>query len=180
MSSNGGRAASLQHVSLRRKPAAGASARRCAREVLDTVPLVMRFLRQEVRRQSAPSLSVPQVRALAMLDRDPGASLSSLANHLNVTSPTASLIINRLVRQGLVHRAENPHERRRRVLTLTKAGAQRLKVVRAVACAIVEQVLAGGNTKEITAIVRGLDQLKVVFERAMHNGHHGARRKGRS
>ena len=162
----------------KRPPVAGSAAKRCAREVVETLPLVMRFLRRQVRRQSSPFLSVPQVRALAMLDREPGAGLSDLADHLNVTRPTASLIVNRLVRQKLVHRAEHPYERRRRVLTLTPAGAHQLKIMRAVACAVVEKVLSGGSEREITAIVHGLDRLKVAFERAMRNGHRNGRHNG--
>jgi DNA-binding MarR family transcriptional regulator len=180
MSSIGRRAVQMRKVSVRRPRRAGADSKRCAREVVETVPLVMRFLRRQVRRRSAPSLSVPQVRALALLDREPGSGLSRLAEHLNVARPTASLIVNRLVRQGLVDRAENPHERRRRVLTLTRAGAERLKAVRAVACSVVEQVLSGGNAREIAAIEDGLDRLRVVFERAMRNGRHGAGPKGGS
>ena len=174
MASNGRRAAHRQNPSSTRS-STGAVSKRCAREVVETIPLVMRFLRREVRRRSSPLPSVPQVRALAMLDREPGASLSDLAEHLNVTSPTASLIVNRLVLQKLVHRAEHPHERRRRVLTLTPAGAQQLKAMRAVACAVVEKVLSGGGEQEIATIVQGLDQLKIAFERAMRNGYHNGR-----
>jgi hypothetical protein len=54
----------------------------CAREVMETVPLVMRFIRTEMRSRRAPSLSVPQFRVLTFLSRRPGAPLSSVAEHL--------------------------------------------------------------------------------------------------
>ncbi|HSB81119.1 MAG TPA: MarR family transcriptional regulator, partial [Candidatus Methylomirabilis sp.] len=90
----------------------------CARTVMETVPLVMRFIRGEMRRQSAPLLSVPQFRALAFLHQRPGACLFAVADHLGVSRPTASTIIDRLVRRGLVARSVDPHERRRVILRL--------------------------------------------------------------
>jgi hypothetical protein len=39
----------------------------CAQEVMETVPLVMRFIRKEMRSRRAPSLSVPQLRVLTFL-----------------------------------------------------------------------------------------------------------------
>src|SRR5262245_66456418 len=99
----------------------------CAREVMETVPLVMRFIRMEMRSRRAPSLSVPQFRVLTFLSRRPGAPLSGVAEHLGVTRSTASAIIERLVRRRLVSRTAHPQERRCVVLTLTPTGAQHLQ-----------------------------------------------------
>jgi DNA-binding MarR family transcriptional regulator len=173
---NGSRSTPLRKTPPRRIPTASSAARQCAREVIDVVPLVMRFLRREFRRQSVPLLSVPQVRTLAFVDRTPGSSLSDLADHLNVTHPTASLIVNRLVQQGLLRRAEDPAERRRCALTLTPAGGRRLKVVRDAACTVVAGVLSEGSADDIKAIVRGLDRLKIAFQQAS-NGQNGVDRK---
>src|SRR5213593_56534 len=90
---------------------------RCAREILETVPLVMRVVRGEMRRQGAHLVSVPQFRALAFVERHPGASLAGVAEHLGVTAPTASTIVDRLVRRRLVGRVPDPAERRRVVLS---------------------------------------------------------------
>jgi hypothetical protein len=56
----------------------------CAREVMETVPLVMRFIHTEMRSRRAPLLSVPQFRVLTFLSGRPGAPLSSVAEHLGV------------------------------------------------------------------------------------------------
>ena len=62
----------------------------CAARVMEAVPLVMRFIRADMRAINATDMSVPQFRTLAFLDRNPGASLSELAEHLGVTRATAS------------------------------------------------------------------------------------------
>jgi DNA-binding MarR family transcriptional regulator len=128
----------------------------CAREVMETVPLVMRFIRTEMRSRRAPLLSVPQFRVLTFLSHEPGAPLSSVAEHLGVTRSTASAIVDRLVRRQLVSRTVHPQERRCVVLTLTTAGAQHLQQARAAACAHIAQVLAGLSAADLLQVTEGL------------------------
>ena len=94
---------------------------------METVPLVMRFIRAEMRAHSAAFLSIPQLRSLAFLNRNPGASLSEVADHLGVTCATASATIERLVQRNLVERYHHPQERRRVVLNLTDEGKYHLQ-----------------------------------------------------
>ncbi len=141
-----------------------AATERCAREVVETVPLVMRFIRTEMRRQSGPFLSVPQLRTLLFLSRCPGADLSSAADHLGVSRPTASAIVNRLVHQGLVNRTGHPEKRRFIILTLTRTGFQRLQRAREAACALVASVLAHRPSAELRKVMEGIALLGKAFK----------------
>jgi DNA-binding MarR family transcriptional regulator len=137
----------------------------CARAVMETVPMVMRCIRTEMRRQGAPVLSVPQFRALAFLDRTPGACLSSVADHLGVATATASVIIDRLVRRGLLVRAHDPRERRRLVLTLTPAGVQHLERARSLTRSWMAELLAPLAPASLRRIAEGVDLLGGAFHR---------------
>jgi DNA-binding MarR family transcriptional regulator len=137
---------------------------RCAREIMETVPVVMRFIRKEMRRQGSSFLSVPQLRTLVYLDRCPGTDLSGVADHLGVTPATASAVVKRLVHQGLVKRKAHPHKRRHVVLTLTRSGSQRYRQVRESACAFVRDVLADRSAPELRMITKGIVLLGKVFK----------------
>ncbi len=95
---------------------------RSAREVLETIPLIMRVIREEMRRHRMHGLSVPQFRTLALLHRQAGASLSEGAEHIGLTLPAMSQLIDGLVAGGLVLRRASAADRRRVTLTLTPAG----------------------------------------------------------
>jgi DNA-binding MarR family transcriptional regulator len=136
----------------------------CAREVMETVPLVMRFIRTEMRSRRAPSLSVPQFRVLTFLSRRPGAPLSSVAEHLGVARSTASAMVDRLVRRKLVSRTTHPEERRSVVLTLTPAGTQHLQHVRAAASTRMAKVLAGLPAADLLQATQGLTLLGNAFK----------------
>lgn len=137
---------------------------RCAAQVMDTVPLVVRFIRSEMRAQKATELSVPQFRTLTFLDRNPGASLSELAQHLGVTSATASANTERLVQRNFIARCDHPEERRRIVLKLTPDGRHHLQSARSTTRAIIAEMLGSLDTEQLAQIEQGLVLLKTVFE----------------
>jgi DNA-binding MarR family transcriptional regulator len=90
--------------------------------ILETIPPSMRAIREQMRSGLAANLSVPQFRLLRFVRRNPGTSLSPVAEHLGTTMPAASQLVERLVRAGLVTREQHPDERRRVELRLTEAG----------------------------------------------------------
>jgi DNA-binding MarR family transcriptional regulator len=140
----------------------------CAAKVMETVPLVMRFIRADMRaRGSYEELSVPQFRSLAFLDKNPGASLSELADHLGVTRATASANIERLVQRNFVDRGDHPEERRRVVLKLTAAGKQHLEATRAQTRLYITDLLNALTDEQITQVEAGLSLLKDVFEQSI-------------
>lgn len=83
----------------------------CAQAVLETVPQVMRAIYEQMRRQGASLLSLHQFRTRAYLHCRPDACLFHLAEHLGVTRPTASVIVEPPVRRGMVARVATPQER---------------------------------------------------------------------
>lgn len=139
----------------------------CAVKVMETVPLVMRFIRADMRaRGSYEEISVPQFRALAFLDKNPGASLSELADHLGVTRATASANTERLVQRHFVDRCDDPTERRRVVLKLTEAGRKHLEETRAQTRLYIADLLTSLTDEQITQVEAGLSFLKQVFEQS--------------
>lgn len=141
------------------QPSKAITPEQCATEVMETIPLVMQFLRSQMRSHNSPDLSVPQFRALAFLDRHPGASLSAMAEHLGVTRATASAIAERLVQRNLVDRRERPEERRHVVLKLTQEGSDYLQQVRNTSRAEIAKIFASLSAKQRQRIVEGLSML---------------------
>ena len=86
----------------------------------------MRAIRREMRAAASPALTVPQLRALLFVNRNPEVNLSKVAEHLGVGVTGASGLVDRLVRHGLLARETDPNERRRIQLTVTPDGRARL------------------------------------------------------
>jgi DNA-binding MarR family transcriptional regulator len=79
---------------------------------------------------------------LSKLTGEPGVEQNMLANRLNVDRNTASLLVEQLVKKGLIDRQVNSADRRSRLLSLTTKGEKLYERLRPVHLAANESVLA--------------------------------------
>ena len=135
----------------------------CAQEILEVVPQVMRAIRAELRRHRTADLSVPQFRTLAFIDRNANASLSDVTEHIGLTLPSISKIVDGLVTRKLVTRQTDPTDRRRMTLALTRSGQTALEVSRAATRACLAESLATLTDAERATVVKAMDALRPVF-----------------
>jgi DNA-binding MarR family transcriptional regulator len=135
----------------------------CAQEILEVVPAVMRTIRAELRRHRTADLSVPQFRTLAFIDRKADASLSDVAEHIGLTLPSMSKIVDGLVARKLVTRQTHATDRRRMMLALTTRGQTALQTSRAAARACLAEDLAALSDRQRETIAQALEILRPVF-----------------
>jgi DNA-binding MarR family transcriptional regulator len=134
-----------------------------ARQLLDTVPQIMRSIRSEMRSHRGHDLSVPQFRTLTFVNRNPEGSLSELADHLGLTLPSVSKLVDGLVNQKLITRRESKVDRRRLILSLTKDGDDILRIAHQATQDHLMDVLRGLSSEELSAILRALTLLQPLF-----------------
>ena len=139
------------------------SAEECAREILDDVPLAMRSIRAQLRKSGAIEVSIPQFRTLVFISRHSGASLSDAADHIGLTLPSMSTMIDGLVTRNLVIRRTDPHDRRRMTLTLTERGRTTLRGARESTLTYLSELLRNIPTSDRATLVRGMQILKSIF-----------------
>ena len=140
----------------------------CAREVLETVPLVMRTVRAEMRRHRTADLSVPQFRTLNYLNRQAGASLSQVAEHVGLTLPSTSLLVDGLVERKLILRNTHAADRRRITLTLTARGQSVLEAAHGATQAALAEQLAALSAKDRMIVAQAMQALRPLFEPDLH------------
>lgn len=131
--------------------------------MLEVIPAVMDALRHAMRSHVGDQLSVPQFRCLQFIAHQPGASISAVAGFLGVTVPTASAMVDRLVRAGAIEPQTAADDRRRSQLHLTADGAAQLAEIRLGARAELAQVFATRSKEELGALCAGLEVLRQVF-----------------
>lgn len=135
----------------------------CVREVLDVVPLVMRSLRAEFRSHRGKELNIPQYRSLMYLRRRPGASLSDVAEHLGVTPPSTSKLINDLVERDLIDRRTSAADRRKIILSLTPKGLDLAETsLRQTQAAYVER-FASLPGETLALVTQAMRELRLIF-----------------
>ncbi|HEK86030.1 MAG: MarR family winged helix-turn-helix transcriptional regulator [Candidatus Saccharicenans sp.] len=93
-----------------------------AEKVLEVIPLLMDYIRSEMRSDRHPDLSLPQFRTLLFCRRQPGASLSALASHQGISLASASRMVDSLVKRHLLVRKIGQDDRRQLELYLSQRG----------------------------------------------------------
>jgi DNA-binding MarR family transcriptional regulator len=135
----------------------------CAHEVLEIVPLVMRVIRAKMRSRRTPDLSVPQFRALAFLDHHESVSLRDVAEHVGLTLPSMSTMMNKLVERSLVERRTSTADRRRVALRLTPDGKAMLEAARQGTQAHLAEMLAALSADERAMVRQAMQALRLIF-----------------
>lgn len=75
-------------------------------------------------------LTTAQLKTLLVLNNDSPMTIGQVREQLEVTLPTASHLVDKLVRMNLAARHEDPDDRRRMVTNITDEGRERIRRLR--------------------------------------------------
>jgi len=96
---------------------------RFSQKMVTLLPQLIRgFARRESNYLSRGKITLPQLWVLEHLSRRNDCPMNELAQSLRISRPAATGLIDRLILQGLVCRAGDPHDRRMVRVNLTVKG----------------------------------------------------------
>jgi DNA-binding MarR family transcriptional regulator len=133
-------------------------------EFLEVVPMMMRRVRAEFRSHRTPDLSVPQFRALVFTNRNPGTALSPLADHLGLTLPSTSKMVDHLVLQGYLDRQSSRQDRRKLTLQITTQGKATLEASYKATQSHLQALFENLSAQEQDGLLAYLRILRTLFE----------------
>jgi DNA-binding MarR family transcriptional regulator len=100
-------------------------------------------------------------RLLAALEESGPASQADLGRRTSIDRSDVVAALNELADHGLIQRAPDPDDRRRNVITITRAGTRKLRELDAVLAGVQEQLLAplspADRRKLVTLLLRLLE-----------------------
>ena len=96
-------------------------------KLIGEVVELLRDLLHALLRSSIPAwvdlqLTLPQLRTVFLIAHNQTSSVVQISQQLGIGEPTASHLIDKLVRAGLVQRSDDPQDRRRAQVQLSSAG----------------------------------------------------------
>jgi DNA-binding MarR family transcriptional regulator len=133
-----------------------------AKLILDTVPPVMRSIREEMRNVAKGKFTVPQFRILNRL-RKGAQTNSELAEWMGVTAPTMSRMVEPLEKKQYIVREYNPNDRRSQTLTLSASGRREAERIRRQAQERFASMAGSLSSEESHALAKGLEILAKLF-----------------
>ena len=114
---------------------------------------------------------------LSKLTGKPGIEQNGLADRLNIDRNTASLLVEQLVKKGLVERQVNGADRRARLLSLTSKGGRLFERLLPLLLSANESILAPISTRERKLLMALL--IRVIEGNLAQNNRDSGTRKRR-
>jgi DNA-binding MarR family transcriptional regulator len=140
---------------------------------MSTEPIAQALVRVELagsyhRAARARRIGVPQIEltALEHVDALGGLTPGALGHRLGLTSGGVTALTGRLIDAGYVTRERHPEDGRMRVLTVTEAGAERLREYMEPVLEPVHETLAELDGEDAELLARILDELATRREEA--------------
>jgi DNA-binding MarR family transcriptional regulator len=130
---------------------------------MDTVPLIMRFIRSQMRCHRIAGLSVTQFRVLLFISRCSGASLSAAAEHVGLSLPAVSRMADKLATRNLLARHRRVDDRRGVSLAVTPRGERALSAAFQATQADLAEKLGILNAGQRATVIRSMQALRPVF-----------------
>lgn len=127
--------------------------------VLDALRRIVRFLRMPAQSARASEVSAAQFFVLAQLKDAPAPSIRALAERTMSDPSSVSVVVAKLVQQGLVARTADDADARRAGLSLTPRGRKLLARAPELPQVRIIAALSAMPRGQRAAIARGLDQL---------------------
>lgn len=130
--------------------------------LLAVLPLINRIVSQAVRQEAGDETTMPQFRALALLEQTP-LTLSTLARSRRVSLQAMGELIQVLVERGWIVRTPDLRDRRQAQLSLTEAGRQHFQRAETASFQHLAPLLAQLSADELRAVEIALPALQRVL-----------------
>ncbi len=104
-------------------------------------------------------LTIPQLRVVFFLRREPNAASGAIAQHLGVTPSTVTGLVDRLARAGLVRRVDDPSDRRMVRNALTERGLDVASELERSGRAFMADIFRRMDRREFELLLRSLSDL---------------------
>lgn len=94
-------------------------------EFIDLIFVINRLTKEGLENEKG-SPSYIQLQALSFISRQKNPIIKRVAEHLNITQPSATFLINNLIKLELVNRLHNTQDKRMAHLVISKKGKKEL------------------------------------------------------
>lgn len=124
-------------------------------QIINNLFKIYRLLNHKVKLDySLFNLTIIQFHCLAYLNNNKKVLMSEVANYFKITTPTATAIIDRLVKMRLVSRITDLKDRRKIIVKLTKKGKDLFKEIIKSNCQHIKSILSKLSNQEKKRLIK--------------------------
>lgn len=134
--------------------------------IVETFQSINRMEEQTIRRFTKINISISELHLLEAVSKGeaPGKTISDLAQEQNITLPSVTVAINKLVRKGYVKKVKSESDGRRVYVQLTRQGEKVNSGHQYFHKNLARNVGADLTEEEKQILIRGIEKINRYFE----------------
>lgn len=125
---------------------------------------ILRIEERSLNNRLTEGLSITELHTICAIGLHEANPMNVIANRLNVTLATLTVMINKLDKRGYVKRERSEEDRRQVLVSLTTKGRKAMRAHRAFHKNMVESALADLQPEEESAFVKAITKVKIFFD----------------
>ena len=126
---------------------------------------ILRIEERSLNNRLTEGLSIAELHTICAIGLHEVNPMKVIANRLDVTLATLTVMINKLVKRGYVQRERGEEDRRQVLVSLTTKGRKAMRAHRAFHKNMVESALAELKPEEESAFVKAIAKVKIFFDK---------------
>jgi len=139
-----------------------------ADDILDSVPIFFRRVSREEAHLGSKKFDPSRLVLRAVWKRGP-VRMSEIGKHMGISKPYMTLLVNRLIEDGLVERVQDPRDRRVINVTITEAGAAAVRAFMRDAREIVIKNLSSLDSRDISSLHESMKRIRSITSKLERN-----------
>lgn len=133
--------------------------------LVDTFYTILKVQEKAIQYAGQANLSMSEIHLMEIVAKSPeGRTISCLAQELDVTLPSVTVAINKLVKKGYVHKFRGKHDGRTVCVTLTPEGKKMDDAHQYFHTKMIESVSGTLNHEEKQVLSRCIEKLNRFFK----------------
>ena len=126
---------------------------------------ILRNEERSLNNRLTEGLSIAELHTICAIGLHEANPMKVVANRLDVTLATLTVMINKLVKRGYVQRERDEADRRQVLISLTIKGRKAMRAHRAFHKNMIESALADLQPDEESAFVKAITKVKIFFDK---------------
>ena len=139
-----------------------------ADDILDSVPIFFRRVSREEAHPGSKKFDPSRFVLRAVWKHGP-VRMSEIGKHMGISKPYMTLLVNRLISDGLVERVPDPHDRRVVNVTITEAGRAAIRVFMRNARETVMKNLSSLDSRDISSLHESMKRIRSITSKLERN-----------
>lgn len=136
-----------------------------AYELIKELMLVFKLLNRKVsHRIDRKKVNMTSIMILKQLSGGAEKTLTEISESLGLPNSTASVLVDKLVRQGMLSRTRDMNDRRKVLICLTDKAAEIEEKISGEVAEYLKELINPAADEEIDAIFKGIETLRKVIE----------------